>query len=135
MSLPEDIYTELAAAGDLTDLVGTRISPYVRNASTQTFPACVFEVSNTSIESDSGGSVAHCMSDLTVTALGRTFIEADEVASAILAALTSWSDEDACVAMTTPTAVTRDQEMPYDGSQDLVYRTSIDFSIDHGVAI
>jgi len=135
VSLPEDIYTLLSDTDPLTDLVDTRISPYVRNASEQTFPACVFEVSNTTIESDSGGSVAHCFSDVTVTALGRTFIEADEVAETILAAMTSWSDTNACVAMTTPTAVTRDQEMPYDGSQDLVYRTSIDFSIDHGVAI
>lgn len=135
MTLSEDILTQLETSSELVALVSTRISPYVRNATTQTFPAVVFEITNTAIESDTSGAIGRCQSDLTVTALSRSYIEADEVADEVLAVLGAWSDDTACVAMTTPTAITRDQEMPYDGSQTLVYRCAVDFSVDHGVAI
>lgn len=132
MSISSDIFTALSSATPITALVGTRISPYVRNATTQTFPALVFEVSSTAIESDSSGTGAGFTSELSVTALSRSYLEADEVAQEVYDELVGHSDSTACIALITPTTITRDQEMPYDGSQDLVYRTTVEFSVVHG---
>ena len=88
--------------------------------------------SSTAIESDSSGTGAGFTSELSVTALSRSYLEADEVAQEVYDELVGHSDSTACIALITPTTITRDQEMPYDGSQDLVYRTTVEFSVVHG---
>ena len=136
MTLPEAIYAALTT-GSPTPIadVGDRVSPYVRNATEQDFPAVVYEITSTDIESDSGGEVVKCMSNLTVTALARTFEDADDVAQDVLDTLTAYSNTSNCINLVTPQSVRRDQDMPYDGSQTLVYRTSVEFTIDHGNAL
>ena len=95
----------------------------------------MFEVADTEIESDSSGTVAHCISTLTVSCIARTFSGADEVAAQVLTTLAAYSSATYCINLITPTSISRDQDDPYDGSQTLVYKTNINFSIDHGEAI
>tara|TARA_R100001594_G_scaffold40312_1_gene72138 strand:- start:2169 stop:2576 length:408 start_codon:yes stop_codon:yes gene_type:complete len=135
MSLSSAILTQLNTSTALVAAVSGRMSPYVRNAATQEFPAVVFEINTTSIQTDTIGLVEGCKSEATITALSRSYIEADSVAADILTAMAGWTSSTDCVAICAPQSVDRDQETPYDGSQDLVYRCSITFSIDHGEAI
>ena len=83
MSFATDTFTLLSGDSGVSAIVGTRISPYVRNTG------------------------------------DRTYLEADSLAEAVVVAIKT----------ATPVArsltIDRDFGDPYDGSQDLVYRSTV----------
>ena len=118
MSFATDIYTLLSTTDGVSDIVGSRISPYVRNTGDE-FPAVVFQIPREEIESDSAGRDLMRIATIEITCLARTYIDADLLAEAVVIAVKG----------ATPVArsltIDRDFGDPYDGSQDLVYRSTV----------
>ena len=134
------IYDTLAAESDVYSKVGgnlnPRISPYLRNAPTASdFPAIVFDVGSTQIATDSLAINRTCQTTATVSILDRTYDNADAVAKSVLDALDGNTSTADCITQIRIESVEHSMETPYDGSQDLVYRVNLSFSIIHKAPI
>ena len=135
-SISKTIHGVLSLDATIVGLVSTRISPYVRNApDAAVFPSIVFELQSTEIETTSLGDVGRCTTSVRIAALSRDYEEADTIAAAVVDLLAGYSSDTNCIAKISPQSVEHDSDVPYDGSQDLIYRTSAEFRVYHGEAI
>ena len=118
MSFATDTFTLLSGNSAVAAIVGTRISPYVRNTGDD-FPAVVFQIPREEIESDSVGRDLMRIATIEITCLARTYLEADSLAEAVVVAIAT------SVPVARSLTIDRDFGDPYDGSQDLVYRSTV----------
>ena len=124
MSFAKATFDMLNTASDVTDLVGSRISPYVRNRD-DGFPAVVYSVPREEIYTDSAAQDLKRVAEISITCLDRTYVGADELAEAVIDSLAAGTHGGVVISSARPTSIDRDFGDPYDGSQDLVYRTTI----------
>ena len=124
MSFATKIYSMLADDSAVAAIVGTRISPYARNRDDD-FPAIVFQVPTEDIESDAAGLDLMRIGTGEITCLARTYKEADTLAEAVVAAIVAEANAR-------PLTIARDYGDPYDGSQELVYRSTVSTTLTSG---
>ncbi len=124
MSFAKATFNMLNGQSDVTDLVGSRISPYVRNRD-DGFPAVVYAISREEIFTDSAAQDLKRIAEVSITCMDRTHMGADELAEEVIAALGPGTHGGVVIGSARPTSIDRDFGDPYDGSQDLVYRTTI----------
>lgn len=135
-SISKTLHGLMAADAPISALVGDRISPYLRNSSNASdFPAIVYELQTTDIETTSIGEIGRCTTGVRVSALSRDYETADQITNAVLNALCGYSDSTDCIAKISPVSVEHTSEVPYDGSQDLIYITSATIRVFHGEPI
>jgi len=135
-SISKTLHGLLAADASIVALVGDRISPYLRNSpDAADFPAIVYELQTTDIETTSLGDIGRCTTGVRVSALSRDYETADVIAAAVLATLPGYADSTDCIAKISPVSVEHTSEVPYDGSQDLIYITTTNIRVFHAEAI
>ena len=117
MSFATTTYSLLAGDTDVAAIVGTRISPYARNPE-DAFPAIVFQIPTEEIESDSAGRDLMRIATIEITCLARTHVQADALAELVVLAI-------AGKAAARSLSIGRDFGDPYDGSNELVYRSTV----------
>ena len=117
MSFATTTYSLLAGDSDVAAIVGTRISPYARNPE-DAFPAIVFQIPMEEIESDSAGRDLLRIATIEITCLARTHVQADALAELVVIAI-------AGKAAARSLSIGRDFGDPYDGSNELVYRSTV----------
>ena len=117
MSSATTTYSLLAGDTDVAAIVGTRISPYARNPE-DAFPAIVFQIPMEEIESDSAGRDLLRIATIEITCLARTHVQADALAELVVLAI-------AGKAAARSLSIGRDFGDPYDGSNELVYRSTV----------
>ena len=117
MSFATTTYSLLAGDTDVAAIVGTRISPYARNPE-DAFPAIVFQIPMEEIESDSAGRDLLRIATIEITCLARTHVQADALAELVVLAI-------AGKAAARSFSIGRDFGDPYDGSNELVYRSTV----------
>ena len=117
MSFATTTYSLLAGDTDVAAIVGTRISPYARNPE-DAFPAIVFQIPMEEIESDSVGRDLLRIATIEITCLARTHVQADALAELVVIAI-------AGKAAARSLSIGRDFGDPYDGSNELVYRSTV----------
>ena len=117
MSFATTTYSLLAGDSDVAAIVGTRISPYARNPE-DAFPAIVFQIPTEEIESDSAGRDLLRIATIEITCLARTHVQADALAELVVLAI-------AGKAAARSLSIGRDFGDPYDGSNELVYRSTV----------
>tara|TARA_B100000424_G_C22795224_1_gene426841 strand:- start:416 stop:805 length:390 start_codon:yes stop_codon:yes gene_type:complete len=127
MSLASDLRTILTGHTALTDLVGTRISPYLRNRD-DVFPAVTFDMPNEELTTDTAGNVQASLAECNITAHSRTFDECESIGTAILGAIAADSDQGE-IKHIMPGTISRSYDDPFDGSADLVYRWTLDCTL------
>ena len=125
MCFATDTFTLLSGDSGVSAIVGTRISPYVRNTGDD-FPAVVFEIPREEIESDAEGRDLMRIATIEITCLARTYLEADSLAEAVVVAIKT------AVPVARSLTIDRDFGDPYDGSQDLVYRSTVTATLTAG---
>lgn len=128
--LAKSLYALLSLDSTLSGLVGSRVSPYVRNRDDD-FPAVVYTIDDQELDTDSTGSVTQRNAGVTITALARGYIEAEDCGEAILDAIdgVSGTYASSCIKFIRPVSIRRDFGDPFDGSTDLVYRVHVDAQI------
>ena len=117
MSIATTSYSLLAGDTDVAAIVGSRISPYARNPE-DAFPAIVFQIPMEEIESDSAGRDLLRIATIEITCLARTHVQADALAELVVLAI-------AGKAAARSLSIGRDFGDPYDGSNELVYRSTV----------
>ncbi len=117
MSFATTTFSLLSNDSDVAAIVGSRISPYARNHDDD-FPAIIFQIPREEIESDTAGRDLLRIATVEITCMARTHIEADTLAEAVVAAIAT---KTAARSIT----IDRDYGDPYDGSQELVYRSTV----------
>ena len=126
--LAKAIYSLLTDATDLDlrDLIDDRVSPYVRNRDDE-FPCVVYTIDTQDILVASDLEPLQYSASVTVSALARSFIEAEDVATAVLdiVAGATGTYASVCIRSSNATSIDRDYGDPFDGSADLVYRVHI----------
>jgi hypothetical protein len=125
--LAKAIYSLLTDDSTLEDLISDRVSPYVRNREDE-FPCVVYSIDNQDTFVASDLEILQKSADVTISALSRSMIEAENVGDAILDIVADASGTYAgiCIRSSHATSIRRDFGDPFDGSADLVYRVHID---------
>ena len=129
--LPKAIFKLLDDDSGIGSVVADRISPYVRNREDE-FPCIVYTIDNQETTKASDLATLLTRSDVTVTALARSMITAENVGSAIASAVTfstPTTKEGVCMLSSNIQSIRRDFGDPFDGSADLVYRVHVETSI------
>ena len=117
MSIFADVYTILNVTS-VTNLVDD-ISPYVRARGT-TFPAIIIEVPTQQFERLSTGAY-RTVSDVELSCMARTVLEAEAVADAVLSVLST----EECIALE---SMSRHYEEGYDDDSVGLFTVTINFT-------
>ena len=122
-------------ASDITDLVSTRVTPYLRNRETG-FPCIVYSVPREELETVAGGAIQTRNVELQVQCMSRSHIEADQIAEQVLEHVTAQTVTDSgtgetiqCVEAVRPLSIEREFQDSYDGSPDLIYITTVSMNL------
>ena len=128
--LAKAIYNLLTTDAPLDALIDDRVSPYVRNREDD-FPCVVYTIDNQDILVASDLEPLQFSASVTISALARSFIEAEDVAEAVLDVVAGATGTYAgvCIRSSHATSIQRDYGDPFDGSADLVYRVHINATI------
>lgn len=125
----------ITGATDITDLVSTRVTPYLRNRETG-FPCIVYSLPREDLETVAGGDIQTRHVELQVQCMSRSHVEADEIAEEVIQHVTAQTVSDdtsgdtiQCVEAVRPTSIEREFQDSYDGSPDLIYITTVNLTL------
>ena len=119
-------WTRSTLAGDsaVAAIVGTRITPYLRNRD-DSFPSIVYSVPREEFETESTGEIVARTAEVSVVCMARTYLDADELAAAVIDAIEPGTQGACTVSAARVTGLEREFQDAYDGSADLVYFTTV----------
>lgn len=119
-------WTRATLTGDSTvsGLVGTRVTPYVRNREDD-FPCVVYSIPREELDTPASGTITNRSAELSVACMSRSYLEADAIAEAVIDALQPGTQGSTCVDSVRVTALEREYQDSYDGKPDLIYLTTL----------
>ena len=118
----------ITGASDITDLVSTRVTPYLRNRETG-FPCIVYSLPREDLETVAGGHIQTRHVELQVQCMSRSHVEADQIAEEVIWHVTAQTAAGQCVEAVRPTSIDREFQDSYDGSPDLIYITTVNLTL------
>lgn len=119
-------WTRARLVGDsgITSLVSTRVTPYVRNRDAD-FPCIVYSIPREELTTPATGEIMHRDVEVQISCMGRTHLDADTIAEAVIVALGPGTDGTTCVDAVRVQSLDREFADAYDGKPDLIYTTTV----------
>ena len=124
MSFAEWTRATLTADATVSGLVGTRVTPYVRNREDD-FPCVVYSIPREELDTPASGTITNRAAELSVACMARAYLDADSIAEAVIDALVPGTAGGTCVDAVRVTSLEREFQDSYDGKPDLIYLTTL----------